>query len=392
MIFGTNLKEATRSLITAKQRTLLALIGIVIGIGSVIGMVSIGTIAQNQALKQFREMGIDIISVRKESAAGNMDGFKLHDIRGFKESVPFIREVAPFIVSAASYQRGDNRTVMTLMGVTEIFFDINKLRVKTGRAISDLDENRYFCVIGDDIADLLQTAGSRTVIGQYLTLGKRNFQVVGTLERVIEGGGIRPYGLNKSVIVPLATAAKNFDRPEIETFLARVDEGLSTAMIRQAVQSYFLSRYRDAGFSVQTAEEIIATMQSQMRLFTLLLGAIGSISLIVGGIGVMNVMLISVTERRREIGIRRALGAFQSDIQSQFIIESVTLCCIGGIIGIILGVSVSYIFSRINHWTFTISYPSIVMGFGVAFAVGVFFGFYPARSAAKLDPITALRS
>ena len=223
-------------------------------------------------------------------------------------------------------------------------------------------------------------------------MGKRNFTIIGTLDRVTEGGGIRPYGLNKSVIVPLSTAAKNFDRPGIDTFLARVDEGVTTAMIRQAVQTYFLPKYPDAGISVQTAEEIIATMQSQMRLFTLLLGAIGSISLIVGGIGVMNVMLISVTERRREIGIRRALGAFQSDIQSQFIIESVTLCSIGGIIGIFLGVAVSYVFSHVNHWTFTVSYPAIVMGFGVAFAVGVFFGFYPARSAAKLDPITALRS
>ena len=392
MILGTNLKEATRSLITAKQRTFLALIGIVIGIGSVIGMVSIGTIAQNQALRQFKEMGIDIISVRKESTAGNTQGFRLRDILNLGKSVTEIRKVAPFIVSAANYQRGGNQTVMTLMGVTEAFFDINKLRIRTGRAISDLDANRYFCVIGDDIARMLQTGNGRTVLGQYLTLETRNYTVVGTMEPVTEGGGIRPYGLNRSVIIPLATAERNFDRPEIDAFLARVDEDFSTAMIRQAVQDYFMPKYRGAAITVQTAEEIIATMQSQMRLFTLLLGAIGSISLIVGGIGVMNVMLISVTERRREIGIRRALGAFQSDIQSQFIIESVTLCSIGGIIGIILGVGVSYVFSHVNGWTFAVSYPAIAMGFGVAFAVGVFFGFYPARSAAKLDPITALRS
>lgn len=392
MVLSTNLKEATRSLITSKQRTVLALIGIVIGIGSVIGMVSIGTIVQQQALKQFKEMGIDIISVRKESAPGDSGGLEPEHILDLQKTVPIIQETAPYLLSSTTYQRGNTQTVMTLMGVTEAFFDINKLVLKTGRAVSAMDNNRYFCVIGADIAELLGNNGDDSVLGSELTLGMRNYTIVGILERLSEGGGIRPYGINKGVILPLSTARRNFDRPDIDTFLARVNEGVSPAVIKQSVQAYFLSKKRGLHVTVQTAEEIIETMQSQMRLFTLLLGAIGSISLIVGGIGVMNVMLISVAERRREIGIRRALGALQSDIQSQFIIESITLCSIGGIIGIILGVVVSYVFSRVNHWDFGISAVSIVLGFGVAFAVGVFFGFYPARSAAKLDPITALRS
>jgi len=133
-------------------------------------------------------------------------------------------------------------------------------------------------------------------------------------------------------------------------------------------------------------------MKKQMQLFSLLLGAIGSIALIVGGIGVMNVMLISVTERRREIGLRRALGAQQKDIQTQFIIESVTLCLFGGILGILLGIIVSFIFALISKWEFLISYGSIALGFGVSAAVGIFFGYYPARTASRLDPIRALRS
>jgi len=133
-------------------------------------------------------------------------------------------------------------------------------------------------------------------------------------------------------------------------------------------------------------------MKKQMQLFSLLLGAIGSIALIVGGIGVMNVMLISVTERRKEIGLRRALGAQQMDIQAQFIIESVTLCLAGGIIGIFLGIGVSLIFAKLSKWEFLVSYGSIALGFGVATAVGIFFGYYPARQAARLDPIKALRS
>ncbi len=391
MIISTNLREATRSLMTSKQRTLLALIGIVIGIGSVIGMVSIGSIVQHQALKQFKEMGIDIISIRKETAPGDLEGLPLDHILNLK-SVPIIREVAPYLLSSTTLQQGKSQTVMSMMGVTGAFFDINKLYIKEGRAISGMDNNRYFCVIGADIGALLRNSGVDPVLGSSLTLGSRNYMIVGVLERVSEGSGIRPYGINKGVIVPLSTARRNFDRPDIDTLLARVREGTPPAVIKQTVRTYFMSTMPGTHITVQTAEEIIATMQSQMRLFTLLLGAIGSISLIVGGIGVMNVMLISVAERRKEIGIRRALGALQSDIQSQFIIESVSLCSIGGIIGIILGVFVSYVFSRANHWDFQVSAVSIILGLAVAFAVGVFFGFYPARSAAKLDPITALRS
>lgn len=391
MVFGTNLKEAFSSLITSKQRTLLALIGIVIGIGSVIGMVSIGAIVQDQALKQFKDMGIDIISVRRESRGGDLEGLNLKDITELQQTVPSIRQVAPYLMSSTTFHSDGEPAVISLMGVTETFFPINKLRLKAGRCISRLDKNRYFCVIGADLAERFTRGGMTPVLGNRIAVGKRNLTIVGILERITEGGGIRPYGINRGVLLPLSTARRNFERPALETFLARVREGVSSSMIKQSIQAAFMSKRR-INVTIQTAEEIIVAMQSQMRLFTLLLGAIGSISLIVGGIGVMNVMLISVTERRREIGIRRALGALQSDIQSQFLIESVTLCVIGGIIGILLGVVVSFLFSRANHWDFGISYISIILGFGVATAVGVFFGFYPARSAAKLDPITALRS
>ncbi len=389
MIFSTNLQEATRSLVTSKQRTLLALLGIVIGIGSVIGMVSIGAIVQKQALKQFTEMGIDIISATRQGTLGTSGGLALEDIMNLKSAVPAIREVAPYVTSSTTYQRGGTEEIIMLLGVTGSFFNINKLHLKEGRTITDLDENRYFCVIGADLAHIIGNSGVNHIIGSNFTLGKRIFTIVGVLERITEGGGMRPYGINRAALVPITSARRSFDRPDIDMFMARVDKDQSTATIKQSVQNYFMSRGNN--LNIQSAEELIAAMQSQMRLFTLLLGAIGSISLIVGGIGVMNVMLISVAERRKEIGIRRALGALQSDIQSQFIIESVTLCSIGGIIGILLGVLVSYFYSRFNHWDFSISYASIILGLGVASAVGVFFGFYPARSAARLDPITALR-
>jgi putative ABC transport system permease protein len=392
MILGANVKEALTSLTTSKQRTLLALIGIVIGIGSVIGMISIGSIVQNEALKQFKEMGIDIISVRKEHGGKREGGLLFKDIVELVQHVKTVKEVAPYLTSSVSYGQGKKTEMIEMMGATETFFRLNKLRIREGRPITDLDENRYFCVIGHDSVQSLRKFGISQPLGSQIALGKRIYTIVGVLEKVPEGGGMRPFGINNAAIIHLSTARRAFKSPEISVFLARVGGEYKTADLKRSIQDYFSNHAKGFRVNVQTAEELIERMQKQMRMFTLLLGAIGSIALIVGGIGVMNVMLISVTERRKEIGIRRALGAQQTDIQSQFIIESVALCIVGGFIGIILGTIVSFVFAYFTKWEFIVSYAAIILGFGVATAVGVFFGFYPARTAAKLDPIKALRS
>lgn len=203
---------------------------------------------------------------------------------------------------------------------------------------------------------------------------------------------MRPYGLNTAAIVPISTAMRSFQNTEMNRFMARVIGPSNPQNVRWAIQDYFRKKGKGLNVDIRSAEELISNMKKQMQLFSLLLAAIGSIALIVGGIGVMNVMLISVTERRKEIGLRRAIGAQQEDIQAQFIFESVALCLIGGIFGIILGIVVSYLFARFSNWEFLISYQAIILGFGVATAVGIFFGYYPARSAAKLNPIKALRT
>jgi putative ABC transport system permease protein len=391
MILGTNFQEALRSLLGARQRTLLALIGIVIGIGSVIGMVSIGTIVQHEALNQFREMGLDIVMVRQEFGEGKRP-MQLQDVRELPAAEQTILGVAPFMGSGLSYRYGGQEKYLEMMGVTESFFSINKLRPSRGRFLSDLDTHRHFCVIGAEIAGFLRKQGVDPLVGATMALGERIFTVVGVLQPISSGGGLRPGNINTSVLMPISTAQRTFQKAELRSFMARIREGVPPEAIRRSIQGYFATRNPGLGLRVQTAEELIQGMQKQMRLFTLLLGAIGSIALIVGGIGVMNVMLISVTERRREIGLRRALGAQQGDIMGQFIIESVALCLVGGLIGIVLGVGVSYAFARFSHWTFLLSWPAVLMGVGVATAVGVFFGFYPARTAARLDPIKALRS
>ncbi len=389
MILKSNVTEAFRSLTSAKQRTILALVGIIIGIGSVIGMVSIGAIVQEEALRQFKDMGVDIATIRKESGGGKGE-MTLKDILGLKGHGD-VAEVAPLILSSVEYGSGKSRLDMEQIGVTESFFDLNKIRLKSGRLITDLDAYRPFCVIGTETERVLKIAGRADPIGSRITLGSRVYTVVGVMDSVAEGG-MRPYGINRSAVTHITTASRSFQNSEINTCLVRLGGKEPSARAKAEIQAYFEAKSKGLRVGIQTAEELIAGMQKQMQLFSLLLGAIGSISLLVGGIGVMNVMLISVAERRKEIGLRRALGAQQSDIQMQFIMEAVVLCIAGGLIGILLGIGVSFIFAKISNWAFLVSYGSIILGFGVAAAAGIFFGYYPARQAARLDPIKALRS
>ena len=390
-LLQVNFNEAFRSLWGSRQRSLLALIGIVIGIGSVIGMVSIGTIVQQEAIRQFKDMGIDIITIRKSYAEGKTAEFRLADTLNLPAEKRNILDVAPYLTGGTEYVLGRQKTSMEQMGVTASFFDLNKLTVRQGRALSDLDQYRYFCVVGSELADFMQKNGISPILGARVAGGDRSYIVVGVLDKTAEGG-LRPYGINRAILVPLSTALRSFQNAEINTIMARVTTQVPISQLKMDVQDYFQKKVKGLQIEVTSAEELIERMKKQMQMFSLLLGAIGSISLIVGGIGVMNVMLISVSERRSEIGLRRALGAQQGDIQSQFLIESVLLCLAGGLIGIVLGISISYIFAYFSKWQFIMSYYSIILGFGVSTAVGVFCGFYPARMASRLDPIKALKS
>jgi len=386
-----NFQEAFRSLWSSRQRSLLALIGIVIGIGSVIAMVSIGTIVQQESIRQFKDMGIDIITIRKSFSEGAQSEFKVDILMKLPQEKRHILEVAPYVVSGTEIYSGREKFSMEQMGVTASFFSLNKLQIREGRLLSELDQNRYCCVIGVELADFLRKTGKSQLIGDQIMANDRAYTIMGVLAQSAEGG-LRPYGINRGLLVPLSTAVRSFQNADINTVMARVDASVPTAQIKTDIQDYFQKKSRGTQVEITSAEELIERMKKQMQMFSLLLGAIGSIALIVGGIGVMNVMLISVTERRSEIGLRRALGAQQSDIQSQFLIESVILCIVGGLIGIVLGIGIAFLFAYISKWQFVMSYSSVILGFGVSTLVGVFCGFYPARTAARLDPIKALRS
>jgi putative ABC transport system permease protein len=400
MLHPSNMKEAARSLLASKQRTILALIGIVIGIGSVIAMVSVGKIVQEESLRQFKEMGTDILTIEKEfggapgipgAGAAAKSALRLDTIRAIPARCPGIAVVAPSVRGNGDVSfNGKKLERSSPMGVTASFLDVHKLTLREGRFLSDLDEQSRYCVIGSLVAADLIKKGAGKLIGSKLRIGDNLFTVIGVTNEVPQGG-MRRFEPNEMIYLHITTGLRVFGNAEINSITARVSTGTSNNTARDQVMAFIASQGK-ALVRITSPEEIIAQMEKQMQMFTLLLGAIGSISLIVGGVGVMNVMLVSVTERRREIGIRRALGAKRSDIRGQFLIESVILSLIGGAFGIIFGVGASWLIAHFAKWQFVFSFGAILLGVGVSNAVGIFFGYYPARQASLLDPIVALKS
>ncbi|MDD5101059.1 MAG: ABC transporter permease, partial [Syntrophales bacterium] len=279
-LFQVNFHEAFRSLWGSRQRSLLALIGIVIGIGSVIGMVSIGTIVQQEAIRQFKDMGVDIITIRKNFSENKQAEFRLDVIIGITGEKSNILDVAPYLTSGTEFIRGRQKISMEQMGVTASFFDLNKLRVLQGRAISELDQNRYFCVVGNELADFLKQTSTSPILGSQVTAEGRSFTVIGVLDKVAEGG-LRPYGMNRAMMVPISTAFRTFQNPDINTIMARVAPHVPIGQLKVDIQDYFQKKARGMQVDVTSAEELIERMKKQMQMFSLLLGAIGSISLIV---------------------------------------------------------------------------------------------------------------
>jgi len=394
MIFSAYIKEALQSLWGAKQRTILALIGIFVGIGSVIAMISVGTIVQDEALRQFKEMGTEILKIEKDSGGGGPEGKRnridLQTALTIPRDCPVVQTVAPYASMYGTLKYEGKKFDIPALGVTNAFMDLNKLKLKQGRFISDLDYFMYYCAVGSEVQEKLRSLGVEEPIGTRVIFKDKQFTIVGTIEHA-PATDMRPYEVSEGIMIPISTWRRFGEGQGIQAIIARMIPGGNHIEAVNQVTQYFEAGSRGIPVRIQSAEELIKHMQEQMRLFTLLLGAIGSISLIVGGVGVMNVMLVSVSERKKEIGIRRALGANQGDIQWQFLIESVILCLTGGLLGVFLGIGASYAVAHFSEWDFMVAYNAVIIGVAFSAAVGLFFGFYPARQAARMDPIEALR-
>ncbi len=390
-ILGANAREAADSLRKARLRAVLGLVGIAVGISSVIAMVSLGEIAREQARKEFEALGTDIVLVRKSFESPGAIGAA--DAVALAAAVPSIAEAAPRVQGHGAFRHaGKELGSGSIQGVTATFASVNRLSLQAGRFVSDLDVDRYYCVVGADLADAMRRNGADRIVGALIEVDEALFIVVGVLE-----GRTESYALplqvdaNGSVFVPITTSGRLVADPGIDVIVARSRAGVHHETAVADIRSYFRRRSPGLELDIVTAKELIARMEAQMEIFTLLLGAVGSISLIVGGIGIMNIMLVSVAERRREIAIRRAIGARRRDIQSQFLIESLILTMAGGVLGILIGLAATWGICRFTGWEFLVSGMSVASGLGTAAAAGLFFGFQPAHRASRLDPIAGLQ-
>ena len=390
-----NVTEGLRSLARAKLRSALALTGIVIGIGSVITMISIGEIARETSRARFEALGTDIVTI------GNVDGatvapgrsIVLADALLLADSVPSILEAAPRIeLHDRFHYAGRDLGRGIVHGVTRTFARLNRLELAQGRFISHLDRHRYFCVVGADVANAMRRAGAERVVGETVATMGRLFTVAGVLREATENHALPiEVKANSSVFIPISTARRIRPGTGIDAIVARTASGIHHSLAASDVLEWFRARWKKLELTVTSPTQLVEQQEAQMRIMTLLLAATGSISLIVGGIGVMNVMLVSVMERRQEIGIRRALGARRRDIRNQFLAESVILSAAGGILGVLLGAAGTWTICRFTEWDFFVSMDATISGLCVSSAIGIVFGFQPANQAARLDPIRALQ-
>ncbi len=391
MRFWAYSKEAWTSLMATKQRTFLALFGIIIAIASVIGLVSTGGMITEEAMTQFKTLGTDKLFIRvsdyypEEGRALSALDIALN----IEDKVSCIKQMSPYVGLHILHAKGGNNTSITGFGVQESFTRLFKLSVAHGRFISNVDEQQRFVVLGAGAAERLELRDdAERLIGQEIPLNTKTYTIIGILNTLAGDTN----GLNEAVFVSIKHAFFIEDSEIVSHIIAQMHANVDEKECAQAAEDYLLRRSPWIDIRTRTADDLLAQMHEQQALLDTLLLAIGSISLLIGGVSIMNVLLISVSERRQEIGIRAALGAKRQDIRMQFLIEATILSVIGGLLGTLLGISITYGVAWYKEWTFSVDPNVLLMGIGISLVTGIFFGFLPAHKAANLNPIDALRS
>jgi putative ABC transport system permease protein len=394
---------ALRALRRNKLRSVLTALGIIIGVGAVIAMVGIGNGAKAQVEAQIASLGQNVILIFSGSTTssgirtgwGGAGTLKIEDAEAIRREVPGVIGVSEEVVSTTQVAAGNQNWFTRIYGESADYFDIRQWPLADGAPFTaqDVRSANKVCVIGRTTAT--QIYGNENPIGQILRIKNVPFMITG----VLTPKGLSPQGVDQDdiVVMPYTSAMKRvIGGTTLRNINVQIGDPSQIAAAQQQIISLLRQRHnirpgRDDDFTVRTQQEIAEAATATSRVMTVLLGAIAGVSLLVGGIGIMNIMLVSVTERTREIGVRMAVGARGNDILTQFLIEAVTLSSVGGIIGIVCGIGASSLLSVYAHWPTLISIASIAIAFLFSAAVGVFFGFYPARKAAALDPIEALR-
>lgn len=407
----TNLfKIALRAIFANKTRSFLTALGIIIGIASVITMLAVGQGTKQSIQSNIAEMGSNMIMISPgadmrggvRQDASSMETLKMADYEAIKDGCHFISAISPTVTSSGQFIYGNQNTPSTIYGVNRDYLTIRQLSVDNGEMFTDAEmkQSAKVCILGQTVVNNLFPDGSDPV-GRVVRFNSIPFRVVGVLKKK----GYNSMGMDQDDLV-LAPYTSVMKRILAQTYLggiqcSAITEGVTdkateeiTEILRRNHKLKDATETTEADeddFNIRSQEELASMMNSTSDMLTILLGCVAGISLVVGGIGIMNIMYVSVTERTREIGLRMSVGARGVDILNQFLIEAILLSVTGGIIGVVIGVGASYSIKAFAHWPIAIQAWTIVMSFAVCTFTGVFFGWYPAKKAAQLDPIEALR-
>lgn len=410
MQFEENIKVSIQALLDHKFRSLLTMLGIIFGVASVIAMLSIGEGAKREAIAKYQDLGVNNIIVRdknltneelEEVRAKFSQGLTVNDAQVIKEIVPGVVDVAPQAEKESEVKYADKSSKSTIIGITPQFIQLLNYEAERGEFINADHHDRQLkvCVLGAGVVKTL--FGGEDPMGKLVKIDDQWLEVVGVMKSKAvfteTVGELASRDLNNDVYVPLTTFQKRFvpenvltsEIKQITIKVANSEKLIETsALIRSILDRH---HFNNQDYSIVIPFELLKQEEKERRIYNFLLGAIAAISLVVGGIGIMNIMLATVMERTREIGIRRAIGARKSDIMSQFVTEAVAISITGGIIGVVLGVSLSLFISLFTDVNTFIRPYSVFIAFGFSVLVGISFGYLPAKNAANLKPIESIR-
>lgn len=381
------LKGSLKNIKNNKLRSALTMLGLVIGIASVIILVGIGNGTSDQVTSQVQSLGTNVLTLNINSSDTSLEYSQLDNLL----KIDNIESVAPYKSVSSTVTRGDTTSQRaSIIATTQEYMNTTNLTISKGRILSviDLENNSKVCLLGNDIASTLFSLSNP--IGQTIKINGDNYTVIGVITAV---GNSMGSNIDDIIIIPFTTAKYLGSDTSINSLYIKVQDENKIEKTTSLIENYITQTLGITTdyFNVSSQDSMLDTMESVNDTLSLLLAGIASISLIVGGIGVMNVMLVSVTERTKEIGIRKALGAKRSDILVQFLIEALVLCICGGIIGVISGILIGTVLGKMGY-TFIPNTSIIILAFSSSALIGIIFGIFPARKAAKLNPIDALHT
>lgn len=403
-----NLAIAMQALRVNKMRSILTMLGIVIGVAAVIAMIAIGNGAQQRLQEKIASLGSNLLIVVPGSiiqsgarlGAGNAQTLTELDARAILNEIPDVAFAAPLTRSNAQVVFGNTNWATSIHGVYNDYFDVREWNLAEGRFFDQGEITRFgkVAILGKTVSS--QLFGEDNPVGQVVRIRGIPFEIIGLMET--KGQSLQGQDQDDVIFVPLTTGRNRlFGEPRgriarVGTIMIKAQEGASTQEVEARITELLRQRHRIApgmenDFQIRNLTEILKTQEAASKVMSMLLAAVASVSLLVGGIGIMNIMLVSVTERTREIGLRLAVGARGRDIMMQFLVEAMTLATLGGAIGVLLGVLISWLVAYIANWNISLNPLSIILAVGFSAAIGIFFGYYPAKKAAKMQPIEALR-